>query len=230
MKNVLKPKDADRVVNCVDPDQTGHCSFSLIWIYIFCPDFAQTCLSKLRNITVVYKLLRMESRIKLFNCLFIFSFKIGQLEKETKFLLVLEKKIVWFDKTFSQYCPMYYEEHFSFEPPLDKTDNVVCVPSEDSDQPGHPPSLIRVFAVRMKKAWVLSYPLSAQRRLWSNWADAQADLSFRWVHTHFVGFVTRRLIFLLLLTHIWLVDFSSPFKWRSPFPNLGVSGVFLFLS
>ena len=23
-----------------------------------------------------------------------------------------------------------------------------CVPSEDSDQPGHPPSLIRVFAVR----------------------------------------------------------------------------------
>ena len=41
-----------------------------------------------------------------------------------------------------------------------------CAPSEDSDQPGHPPSLIRVFAVCMKKAWVLSYPLSAQRRLW----------------------------------------------------------------
>ena len=29
-------------------------------------------------------------------------------------------------------------------------------PSEDSDQPGHPPRLIRVFAVRMKKPWVLS--------------------------------------------------------------------------
>ena len=40
-----------------------------------------------------------------------------------------------------------------------------CAPSEDSDQPWHPPSLIRVFAVRMKKAWVLSYPLGAQRRL-----------------------------------------------------------------
>ena len=39
------------------------------------------------------------------------------------------------------------------------------------------PSLIRVFAVRMKKSWVLSYPLSAQRRLWSDWVDAQADLS-----------------------------------------------------
>ena len=52
-----------------------------------------------------------------------------------------------------------------------------CAPSEDSDQPGHQPSLIRVFAVRMKKAWVLSYPLSAQQRLWSDWADAQAELS-----------------------------------------------------
>ena len=43
--------------------------------------------------------------------------------------------------------------------------------SEDSDLPDHPPSLIRVIAVRMKKHWVLSYPLSALRRLWSAWAD-----------------------------------------------------------
>ena len=53
-----------------------------------------------------------------------------------------------------------------YEPPRDKTNKVACVPSEDSDQPGHWPSLIRVFAaVRMKKGKVLSYPLSAQRRL-----------------------------------------------------------------
>ena len=58
-----------------------------------------------------------------------------------------------------------------------------CAPSEDSDQPGNPPSLIRVFAVCMKKAWVLIYPLSAQRRVWSDWADAQADLSLCWAHT-----------------------------------------------
>ena len=69
-----------------------------------------------------------------------------------------------------------------------------CAPSEDSDQPGHPPSLIRVFAVRMKKAWVLSYSLNAQRRLWSDWADAHADLSLRWAHSHFVGFVMLQLI------------------------------------
>ena len=63
--------------------------------------------------------------------------------------------------------------------------------SKDSDQPGHLPSLIRVFAVRMKKHWVLSYLKSAQRRLWSDWVDAQADLSLRYPHGHFVGFVMR---------------------------------------
>ena len=45
-----------------------------------------------------------------------------------------------------------------------RNQKMTCVPSEDSDQPGHPPSLIRVFAVRMIEPWGLSYPLSAQRR------------------------------------------------------------------
>ena len=75
-----------------------------------------------------------------------------------------------------------------------------CAPSEDTDQPGNSPSLIRVFAVRMKKPWVLSYPLSAQRRLWSDWVDAQADLSLRWVYSHFVGFVMSQLISIVSLT------------------------------
>ena len=74
------------------------------------------------------------------------------------------------------------------EPQHDKTNKMACVPSEDSDQPGHPPSLIRVFAVRMKKPWVLSYPLSAQQRLWSDWADAQTDLVLRWAHRSFCWF------------------------------------------
>ena len=46
-----------------------------------------------------------------------------------------------------------------------------CAPSEDSDQSEHPPSLIRVLAVHMKKAWVLSYPLIAQRRLRLIWVS-----------------------------------------------------------
>ena len=61
-----------------------------------------------------------------------------------------------------------------------------------------PPSLIIVFAVRMKKAWALSCPLSAQQRLWSDWGDAQADLSLCSAHTHFVGFVMSRLSSLFL--------------------------------
>ena len=70
----------------------------------------------------------------------------------------------------------------------DKTNKMACAPSEDSDQPGHLPSLIRVFAVRLKKARSLSYPWSAQRRLWSDWTDAQADLSLRWAHMPFCWF------------------------------------------
>ena len=34
------------------------------------------------------------------------------------------------------------------EPPHDKTNKMTFAPSEDSDHPGHPPSLIRGFTVR----------------------------------------------------------------------------------
>ena len=40
-------------------------------------------------------------------------------------------------------CAAYVD----FEPPHDKTNKMTFVPSEDSDQLGHPPSLTRVFAV-----------------------------------------------------------------------------------
>ena len=36
----------------------------------------------------------------------------------------------------------------ALEPPYDKTNKMACAPSEDSDKPEHPPSLIRVFAMR----------------------------------------------------------------------------------
>ena len=80
-----------------------------------------------------------------------------------------------------------------FERPHDKTNKMACAPSKDSDQPGHPSSLVRVFTVRMKKPWVLSYHWAHREDL-SDWADAQADLSLCWAHSHFVGFVMRWLI------------------------------------
>ena len=57
------------------------------------------------------------------------------------------------------FCLFYYYYTVfikTFEPPYDKTNTMACAPSEGSDQP----SQIRVFAVRMKKACVISYPLS----------------------------------------------------------------------
>ena len=35
-----------------------------------------------------------------------------------------------------------------YEPPQNKTNKTTFAPSEDSDQPGHQPGLIKVFAVR----------------------------------------------------------------------------------
>ena len=69
-----------------------------------------------------------------------------------------------------------------------------CAPSKDSDQPGHPPSLISVFAVHSVGSWGPKLSSCRQRRLWSDGADTQADMSLRWVHGHFVGFVMRRLL------------------------------------
>ena len=75
-----------------------------------------------------------------------------------------------------------------YEPQHDKTNERICAPSKDSDQPGHPPILIRVFAVRMNKPWALSYPLSAQRKLWSDWAMTLFRLSRcpGWSVTHVI--------------------------------------------
>ena len=81
--------------------------------------------------------------------------KIWTLEKFAGIILKFEK--CGFTIQSSKRC--------TYEPPHDKTSKKNFAPSEDSDQPGHPPSLIRVLAGHMKKAWVLSYPLSAQRRL-----------------------------------------------------------------
>ena len=73
------------------------------------------------------------------------------------------------------------------EPPQDKTNIMTCSPSEDSDQPVHSPSLTRVFACAQ---WVANDPsfLHADSEDWSDWADAQADLSLRWAHMPFSWF------------------------------------------
>ena len=100
---------------------------------------------------------------------------------------------------------------------VSRLNKMARVPSKDSYQPGHLPSLIRVFAVHMKKAWILSYPLSEHsdqagwmpRLIWvftgcivillvlslirlggcPGWSESSLGTS------HFVGFVMRWLMF-----------------------------------
>ena len=66
-------------------------------------------------------------------------------------------------------CPIKWRSHETapnnlvyktFESQHYKNNKMTYAPSEDSDQPGHPPSLISP-AVRTKKPLVLSYPVSA---------------------------------------------------------------------
>ena len=61
------------------------------------------------------------------------------------------------------------------EPLHDKTNKMTCVPSKDSDQPGHPPSLIRVLALRFMGSSGPSAASWGQGRLW-------LDLNLCWAH------------------------------------------------
>ena len=78
----------------------------------------------------------------------------------------------------------------------EKTNKVACAPRDDSDQPWQSPSQIRVFAVRLKGCEGSKLALCWQWRLWSDWADAQADLSRRWAHITLCWFsrVTAQII------------------------------------
>ena len=58
----------------------------------------------------------------------------------------------------------------------------------------------------------------AHSKDWSDWADAKPDLSLRWAHSHFVGFVMRRLKYLWQLTSLRL--FSSVFCLSSSLSSL----------
>ena len=93
----------------------------------------------------------------------------------------LDINMVYFTRSCKCSCPS--------ELPHDKTNKMTCLHEEPLD---------------------LSYLLNEQQRLWSDWANGQADLSLCWAHSHFVGFVMRQLIFLLIYVH----NFSLTTKSR----------------
>ena len=103
---------------------------------------------------------------------------------------------------------------------------MTCAPSEYSDQPGHLPRLIVVFAIN---GWWPKVSSCGLRRLWSDWAR------LIWVFVactgHSVGFVMQRLTDNFWISHSYLkCDRSwyeifiniilSPLKYLSIFPSM----------
>ena len=75
----------------------------------------------------------------------------------------------------------------------DKTNTMTCVPSEDSDQPEHSPSLIKVFAVRSLGSLGPKVSSCGRQRL---------CLSLHWVHRAFCWFcraVAQIILFIIIL-------------------------------
>ena len=60
--------------------------------------------------------------------------------------------------------------------------------SEDSDQPAHPRSLIRVFADRICLPQPLGYPKRDERESLPYWGDVQADLNPCWWYISYCRF------------------------------------------
>ena len=69
--------------------------------------------------------------------------------------------------------------HLTNKPQRQKTYLQTCAPSEDTDQPAHTRSLIRIFTGHSLDNQGCKVSSRGQRRLWSDCANAQADLSLR---------------------------------------------------
>ena len=67
-----------------------------------------------------------------------------------------------------------------------------CAPSEHSEQPWHPPGLISLGCPH-EESLVPSLSIERTAKTLIRLGDAQADLSLRCAHSHFVCFVMRRL-------------------------------------
>ena len=74
-----------------------------------------------------------------------------------------------------------------FEPPHDKTNKIIFAPSEDSDQPEHPPSLTRVFAVRSVGSLGPNVASGGPKDSDQTWWMPRL-ICLRWAHRSFCSF------------------------------------------
>ena len=78
------------------------------------------------------------------------------------------------------------------EPPHDRTNKMNVRPAKTQISLG----IRRVRSQSLLSAWRMLGSLTthwAHSEDWSDWADAQVDLSLRWAHSHIVDFVMSRL-------------------------------------
>ena len=76
---------------------------------------------------------------------------------------------------------------YIIEPAHDKTYKTSAT-SEDSDQPEHPRSLIRVFTDCMCLLQPTGYPKSDTREPLPYWMDVKANISLCWLQRYFCRF------------------------------------------
>ena len=101
------------------------------------------------------------------------------------------------------------------EPPHDKNNKMMVRPAKTrNNRPVRSESLLCSQWVAVPK-----YPrfFHAYSEDWSDWADAQADLSLRWAHSPFVGFVMRRLIIVHFLISVFTFLLQKSSEVPHPF-------------
>ena len=89
---------------------------------------------------------------------------------------------------------IWKQEKTTHEPPHDKTNKMAYAPSEDSDQPGHPPSLIRVFTCAQWVAKDSSFLHADSEDSDQTGQTPRLIWVFGGRTCHFVGFVMSKLI------------------------------------
>ena len=108
-----------------------------------------------------------------------------------------------------------HSDEKTFEPSHDKTNTMTYTPREDLDQPGHPPSLIRVFAERSMVSWRPNVSSCRQRRVirlggCPGWSESSlgAFLS-KSAHWRLIKLWMRRIISLpRALVIVWILLWS----------------------
>ena len=101
-----------------------------------------------------------------------------------------------------------------YDPTHDKTSKMAWAPSEDSDHPGHSPSLIRVFVVRSMGSIGTKLSSCGQRWLWS--VRMPGLIYLHWAHMSlYLIYIHKCIIFYTLIYVLGNINTLFFDKWTS---------------